>query len=421
MLAQIKGKIAGSKSFINFSIIKILAQGIFAIMPLVVAKFLNPAGFGSYSLALMVVLFFVALFINASQTPFVVYANEENKEQNKINKSFSGQVLVLLISVALFFVLTLVFKKYLITFAQISGSEFYYLFLAFLGISLKTFILNIFLALNKRTVHAVYEFLYSVFCVILVVIFVAMGVLSLKSVLLLYFLAAFLALIFVIHKFDLKKLFPFAIEKAGFKKFLSFTLWQMFGLSAVYFINWGGNLALRAFVKIEDIGVYNLAFQIFNGLIGLTFILDAYFLPFLSGKTDDTGELRKYLYKKRPQIFILGAVCIIIGFVAAPYFFRLIYGSVYQGSSGVLQILLVANLVFLYTVFYIPLFNSLKKYKFIQIVNIVQVVINLALSFLLVYFWGYIGAAVANVISYITRSIAFEIYFRLKIKNKLAV
>ena len=81
MIKGLKQDLKGGKFFLIFSAIKILAQGLFALMPLIIAKFLNPDGFGSYSLSLMIVLFFVSLFINASQTPFVVYAGEEQKDR----------------------------------------------------------------------------------------------------------------------------------------------------------------------------------------------------------------------------------------------------------------------------------------------------------------------------------------------------
>jgi len=40
-----------------------------------------------------------------------------------------------------------------------------------------------------------------------------------------------------------------------------------FGALSMYLINWGDNFVLRSFVSFESIGVYNLGYQIFKGLI----------------------------------------------------------------------------------------------------------------------------------------------------------
>jgi len=50
---------------------------------------------------------------------------------------------------------------------------------------------------------------------------------------------------------------------------------------------------------------------------------------------------------------------------------------------------------------------------------VVQVSINVVLNIALIPVLGMYGAAVATVIAYICQAVAFELYFRLKLKRQL--
>jgi O-antigen/teichoic acid export membrane protein len=193
----------------------------------------------------------------------------------------------------------------------------------------------------------------------------------------------------------------------------------MLGATAVYFINWGGNLVLRLFTSMDDIGTYNLGFSIFKGIVMLTSIIYPYFLPFVSQHIEDSAKMRDYLYSKRPKIFILGLVVIGVFFIISPYVFKFVYGEGYRGAVTVLRILLIGSVLFFYATFYDPILHSLKKYKFYQIIKVLQVLLSVLLALLLVPVIGHVGAAVATVIAYFFRAATIEIYFRLKLKKIL--
>jgi O-antigen/teichoic acid export membrane protein len=172
-------------------------------------------------------------------------------------------------------------------------------------------------------------------------------------------------------------------------------------------------------VSWADIGSYGLAYQVFKGLATLTFVVNAYFLPFISQHIEDSAKIRLYLYSKRPKIFLLGLVFIGIVFVAAPYLLRLIDASRYQGSDVVLTTLLIANVLVLWVIFYAPILNALKKYKFTQTLNVIQLLLSVLLALLLVPVMGMVGAAVATVLAYFCQVVIIETYFRARLKKLL--
>jgi Na+-driven multidrug efflux pump len=87
----------------------------------------------------------------------------------------------------------------------------------------------------------------------------------------------------------------------------------------------------------------------------------------------------------------------------------------------VLRVLLIAVVAISYSIFYDPILNVLKVYKFAQTVNLLQVLLNLLLDVLLVPAMGMLGAATATVLAYLCRAVTIEIYFRVKLKRMLGL
>jgi len=421
MFDWMKQELKQGKTLLEFGFLKAVGQALGMIAPLAVAKFFSEELFGSYALAKMIVFFFLTLLISSSQAPFIVLANQERKQTGKINKTFSVQLLFVLVSIFAFLLISMAFHKVITAFAQISFVDLVFMFLAFVGLALKSFVCNVFLAMGQRIKDSLAELVFGALTLALVFVFYWRGVINLRMVFLVYFISAVFVVFVFIKVIDFRQLRPFSIDKQHFKDMLNFTKWLMFGATAAYFVNWGDNLVLRFYVSMEDIGSYNLGYQVFKGMSMLTLILYSYFLPFVSQHIEDSGKMRSYLYNKRPKIFL--PVIVIIGLIFAvfPYIFRFVYGDVYQDSIAVLRILLIGSVIVLYNVFYAPLLNALKKYKFTQGANIFQVLLNLLLDVLLVPVMGMLGAAVATVIAYFSKGVILEVYFRVRLRKLLQI
>lgn len=390
------------------------------LAPLFIAKLTSPALLGSYALSKMIMFFFLSMTINAVQTPFIVYANQEKTKTGRINKSFTIQLLFLLISIILFTFLQIIFNEYLKNFANISTLELFYLTLAFIGISFKSFLGNIFLAMNQKIKNSLVEVFFGTSLIILLFLLYLLNQVTLANVFLIYFLSAVLIFLTFVKKINLNNLLPLKFEKKHFQKIFKFAKWQVLGLTAAYFINWGDNIVLRYFVSMEEIGVYNLSYQIFKGLVSLIFILNIYFLPLLSQNTNHTKKLKEYLFQKKPRIFILAVLLIIVIYLFTPLFLKLIYGNTYNDSIIILRILLIATVFVSYNVFYVPLLNAFKRYKFSQLSNVIHIAINLILNIIFIPKIGLTGAALATTLAYVSKTIMLEIYIHKKL-NYLSI
>lgn len=406
----------------TFTSLRALGQALGMVVPLILAMpgFFAPGLYGSYSLARMIVFFFVALLISSSQVPFVIFANQEMVASGKINKTFTVQCAIMAFGLCAFAAISLLLSKYIMAFAKINHGDLLFVLLAFVGLALKTTLCNLFMALDQRVRNSIAELVFGSASLAMILLLYYLEKVNLRTVFLIYFVSSVLLLVLFIRAVDFKLLLPLVLDREYLREILDFTKWVFLGVTAVYFTNWGDNLVLRYYKSMDDIGVYNLGYQLFKGLVILITILGSYFLPFLSRNINDRTKVRQYLYSKRPRILAFGAVGILLAFVAAPYIFR-IYADVYEEGVLVLRVLLIASAAILYSIFYDPILNVLKVYRFAQTVNVLQVLLNLALDVILVPSMGLLGAAVATAVAYFCRAVTIEIYFRIKLKKLLGL
>lgn len=412
MLNRIKKEFKHGKNLMAFMTLKAMSLGVLAIIPFILAGFFGPEKFGIYSLAMMVIYFFSALLIHSLVPPFTVYGNKELKETNKIRRVFTASALLFILAVVLFLLLTLVLYRPLLQFISIDKSQFLFLILAFAGLSIQSFTGSVFMAMNKRISSVTYGLISNIILVGYILILLKFFTIDLENVFLMWLIAPVIAAMFMLRKIDFKKLIPLELNKGTLKKMFNYSKWVMVGGTAVYFVNWGDNLVLRYFVSLDHIGVYNLGYSAFKGLLMLISTTGGYFLPFITQNIDNPDKIEKYLHNKRPKIILLWALCVLALYFIIPYLFNILYGKEYSGSATVTRILLLATLFAAYWRFYDPIFNAMERYRFTQIANVFFVILNLSLDVIFVIYYGYIGAAIATMISYGVMSIIYEVYFR---------
>lgn len=422
MLQRIKHNLRQGQTLLAFTSLQVGGQALGMIAPLVIAKFSSEAVFGRYSLARMIVFFFTSTLIASTQSPFVVYANQERERTGRISRSFTVQCLFFVVGLALYIVVNGLFAGPITAFADIATSELLLVAAAFFGMAIKAFLVNLFMALGQRVRGSLVELVYGVLVMTIVLILCAASSLTLGWVFLTYFLAGAGVMGLFAPLVSLKALLPLEFDRTHLKDMFDFAKWIVAGAAAVYFINWGDNFVLRGYgVPMAEIGTYNFAYQIFKGVLTVALALFAYFLPFISQHIDDPAVIRNYLFSKRPKILVLGLAGIGLLFIAAPSAIGVLYRDAYAGSFAALRVLLIGSAFMLYAVFYAPILNALKLYKVAQTVNILQVTINILLDLVLVPRLGYQGAAVATSIAYFCHAVILEAYFHLRLKQKLGL
>jgi O-antigen/teichoic acid export membrane protein len=421
MLQRLKREIKEGKTFLQFSFLKAFGNGLGMVLPLIVVGIFSEELVTSYWLAKLVVIFFSTLIMNALLAPFVVFANQEKVQTNKINKTFSIQCMLLLITLSLGCVVAVLLANSIAAFAKISIRNVPFLLFGFMGITIKMFICNLYMGLDERIKNATSEVIFGTSCIVLVLVFYLTGTLSLRSVFAVYPISALLLIAIFFKTTDLSPLLPLQLDKKLFAEIITFAKWQFIGASSVFFINWAATPIMRYYNMSTDINVFNLGFSFFKGLIMLMTVVSAYFLPFVSANINEPEKIENYLYRKRPRVIAAGVMVLIVFFFAAPAFLDLLYPGKYIGSGLTIRLLLVAAAFALYGLFYMPLFNALKMYRYLQTISIAQVVLSTVLNLVLIPYYGYKGAAIATILGYVLRISSLEICFRQVARRKLGI
>jgi len=419
MIEYLHKEIKRGKKFISFMLLTSFSKALLFLVPLFIANSLGPKFFGAYSLAMMVVYFFVRFFVRSTSEAFVTYSTKEIEATRKMNKTFTSRLILLFASILLFLSITLVFAEQIKQFASITTFEFYMLFFAFFGLSLNVLVSNLLISQDKKEVTAIFQLLLSVSSLLYLAFLYIRDSVTLDSVLLVFFFSSIISAIFVGWKIDFKKLRPLSYDKRNLSKMLNWAKWSIVGGTAVHFISWGDNLVLKYFVSLEEIGVYNLGYTIFKGLIRVSLGISTYFFIYVVKNIDNKEVIRKYLYNKRPKILSLWILALVIGFFLAPLFFRLFFDESFSGAATVTQILMIGLIFVGYKSFYGPIFASLERYRFSQMANVAILIINMVLDIILIRAYGYIGAAIATSISYGLLALIYEYYFQKHCKRDL--
>ncbi len=414
-LDKIGSLIKSHEKLMKFTFLKLVGEAIVFLFPLLIAKFVTPEVYGSYSLSMMIIFFSTTLILGASATPFVISANKEIKKFKSISRSFSNQLIFFSFSLGLIGLIFLIFNSYISNYVGISNSLLALLYLSFVGISIKSLLSNYFMGIDKKTDHTLVGIYYGLFLIFYLLILDF----TLPNILLTYFLSGVSVLALSILKIDFKLIFPLKFDSKFFKKHLDFTLWQMFGLTAVYFINWGDTIIINHFLTLADVGVYNLAYQVFKGIISFMYIINTFYLPDISKNIKNMDYINKYLYKIRLQLFAVGSIGTVVLIFIVPFFISLFFDVGYLQAGAILQILLIGVVFKLWSIFYNPLYNVLDKYKYLQIMNIFQIILNIILGIALILVMGILGVALATTISYFARVVVDEIYFNVKVKKEI--
>jgi O-antigen/teichoic acid export membrane protein len=108
----------------------------------------------------------------------------------------------------------------------------------------------------------------------------------------------------------------------------------------------------------------------------------------------------------------MGVLLLVGLFFMMPYFVGMLYAPHYRDASTVFRILIFGSICALYSGFYDPIIESMKRYRFIQILTLAGVAFNLSLDYILVSRIGFLGAAIATVVTYFLLAVAREIYFK---------
>lgn len=415
-MQKIMDFITNRRTFIVFFFLKVLIMVLGLITNIFIVRKLSVNSFGIFSVALMFIGLITTFGFSWSSSSILYYGSREKAKTGSLNKTFWARNIIIAVSLVFTTILFALFRHQINNYI---GLDVSYLILIWLYISVaEDYLSQYFLAIKKQLMSSFLSITAKIIYLIMIFIFWF----DVKTLIILNIIshATVLLYIFGINKSDVGK---FEFDKDWFKEVLNFSLWQLFGFSGLYLINFGDTAVIKHFMTTEDVGIYNAAYKLFNAIASFAFVISSYYAGSVSQyfANNDSKKIKQFFYKERFFIFGLSAIAHIVVMIFSKPIIITLYGERYAQSVTIFNILMLGSIFRYWSVFYMLYFNSNNKYKVQQIINIFRAILNLGLDIILIQTYGLIGPAIATTLAILSTLVYSFIYCEKRIKKSIKV
>lgn len=396
------------------------------IYKFIIARYYGPEIYGSFSLAIMVIVIFLGVApmgLLEGNLRFISFYRGKN-ERNKISYLFNFSLKALFIS-GVIFALILYFSSGLIAFRLLHDSRLFF-YLKVLSFILPFYILaylffTIIQAHEHIRVHSfISDFLNNFFKVSILLILILAGFNS-NSIIFSYALSVLL--VFFISLFYCKNKMPEIFGKYLLKKDLKLKIIRdliqysfplvFLGLIGGIFI-YTDSFIIGYFNNSKDVGLYNAAYPLAELLIFFPTLFFRLFFPlatkeFSKRNIDLIRQLSKQV-EKWILIIILPVFLLMIIYPGA--ILNLLFGSEFLGATNALRILAVGFFFYSLSMIFYNLLSIVGKSKLILIDIASFSFINLFLNIIMVPKYGINGAAFTTALCQISLSLVLFLQVR---------
>lgn len=167
-------------------------------------------------------------------------------------------------------------------------------------------------------------------------------------------------------------------------------------------------LMLEAMINLESVGIYSVAFKLFESAMILPWMLSIVFLPRLSKSKTLNFKRDILLY------FIIGFIIFIAFFYTVEFFIKLLFSSEYEDSIIVAKILSISIIPITLNSYLFTLLNAKNLSKYNAIIAFFMCLANIYVNLLLIPKYGEVGASVATILTEIVGTFALFAIFYFK-------
>lgn len=216
------------------------------------------------------------------------------------------------------------------------------------------------------------------------------------------YLSANIAALAITLLFFHKRIFPLALgfDKKIWKKFLSLSWPLTLGFSTGWLYIYINSVVMGYFGQLEQSGWYNAAYKIIGALIISAMIISRSFYPALTRLFKVSKEHFSKIWILQMDVMTIIALPVLAGgFILAPRIIGFFYTPDYAPSVLAFQILLFVCVInFIYYPFAVAVVIAQRQTKLFYYM-LFGIILNTALSVILVPSHGFLGAGAAAVLS----------------------
>lgn len=389
-----------------YTVIMILQKGIsFFLMPLYTA-FLSPSDYGILGVVSSVsslLSVFITLGLEAAASRFY-YKN--NKDEEKARKVYGNVALVILANSLLWGSVFIGGQQWLVK-PMVGDIDFYpYVFIGLLNVIVTPMYL-LYQSYLQTKQNAAHYGLNSLLCfllqVILIVLALAVFKLGVVGVLLAQLTTSVVFFIYVFIKFVLKQIL--ILSKSTLKDCFKYSL----PLLPHTLANWSNGtldkLLVNGIRSQSDAGMYNLGQQYGSVMAFVANAINQAYVPWFYEKVNEGKQgLHRIVQTADASICLVSIIAIAMSLFANEIFDIMISNPAYDGVWRIVPCIVFAY-VFQSIYFFFVNVLFLKDTQLIFTITITSIVVNIGLNLYLIPDYGYIGGAVACLLTYFTKSV----------------
>ena len=363
---------------------------------ILIARYLGVTDYGTLSF----VISFTALIGMGTDIGVTTYTTRELAQNKSKTKKFINNLILFKILLSIILCIFTVLLVYLLGYNDLVVELTLIMFIESSFVTMFSFVSGVFQAHENLKPSAIGVMIYSfaLLALIFIVSFLDLGIIAVAVS---YAVAYLVGLLFVSYK--LIKTFGtpnFEIDLAFWRESAIRSL--PFGLTIFFYtIYFSIDVVMISWLSNDfATGLYNSAYKIISVFTAFYTIYQYVIFPLMSKLYAEDTNLLKLSFEQAFKYSLLIMLPIIIGvYFYSPYIITLIYSSEYALASVPMQIL-IWTVVFLFiNGVATSLLNSIGKEFSVTKIYIIAAIFNVALNYLLIPKYTYIGASVATVLS----------------------
>lgn len=168
-----------------------------------------------------------------------------------------------------------------------------------------------------------------------------------------------------------------------------------------FFSSYGDHWLINLRLNTAEVGLFQLAYQLFSIVNGLAITFSMVFLPRVIREETSTGSHVEHNFRRLFPVIQFFWLMLLLGLgVILPEAFRVVYTSRYENAVPALMILLTGSSFSVLTALFSPYFHVQSRIRQSAIIVILMVIVNLTISWFLLPMVGLIGSAFGTAVSY---------------------
>jgi len=174
-----------------------------------------------------------------------------------------------------------------------------------------------------------------------------------------------------------------------------------------FVVNQSDRIFIAKMVSLKEAGIYNIGYQVGMVILLLVNAIANFYQPFLYERLANLTDKARIEIIRMSYLLILGLlICLLLITFFSPLFFDLLVSRNY--AKGVIYVFWIGLSYFFWGVYilFAGFIFYLQKTRFLGVLAVVNVGLNLGLNYFFISWLGALGAAYATCVSYFVIAIA---------------